>query len=230
MFLMTVRWYTYLDNTNSKQSQSLASTLGTPARANSKPISLHRNVRLVQTCELPEALPSTAHLGVSSASKSRFDPNTAADCITTGIRRIMPHASWSKHLSSTGVKVSPKLSVASTGGTLHHVQVTGPVGDVIESHFGFLGGDKSKTAVIEMAAARVSALCLGIGATHFTRRPTVWVSSSRPRSTLVPTHLTRLRRLGYLRRRCWNGSGARGTILQFRRQYRAARFWRQSSC
>ena len=88
-----------------------------------------------------------------SGFKESLDPNTAADCITTGIRRIMPHASVVKRPLVDGGEGFTKTLVASTGGSLHYAQVIGPVGDVIESHLGFLGGDQSKTAVIEMAAA-----------------------------------------------------------------------------
>jgi glycerate kinase len=88
-----------------------------------------------------------------SGFKESLDPNTAADCITTGIRRIMPHASVVKAPLVDGGEGFTKALVASTGGSIHHVQINGPVGDVIDSHFGFLGGDQSKTAVIEMAAA-----------------------------------------------------------------------------
>ncbi len=40
-----------------------------------------------------------------------------------------------------------------TGGTLHRLTVTGPVGEPLNSFFGFLGGQTARTAVIEMAAA-----------------------------------------------------------------------------
>ncbi len=40
-----------------------------------------------------------------------------------------------------------------TGGSLHKVTITGPVGDPVEAYFGLLGGDKSNSAVLEMAAA-----------------------------------------------------------------------------
>ena len=88
-----------------------------------------------------------------SGFKESLDPNTAADCIITGIHRIMPHASVVKAPLVDGGEGFTKALVASTGGILHHVQVFGPVGDMIQSHFGFLGGEQSKTAVIEMAAA-----------------------------------------------------------------------------
>lgn len=43
--------------------------------------------------------------------------------------------------------------VAATDGSIVACEVIGPVGIPVASHFGFLGGDRPKTAVIEMAAA-----------------------------------------------------------------------------
>jgi len=92
-----------------------------------------------------------------SGFKESLDPNTAADCIVTGIHRIMPHASVVKAPLVDGGEGFTKALVTSTDGSLHDVRVVGPVGDMITSHFGFLGGDNEegskKTAVIEMAAA-----------------------------------------------------------------------------
>jgi glycerate kinase len=88
-----------------------------------------------------------------SGFKESLDPNTAADCIVTGIHRIMPHATVVKAPLVDGGEGFTKALVTSTEGNLHHVQVVGPVGELIESYFGFLGGEQSTTAVIEMAAA-----------------------------------------------------------------------------
>nr|WP_322505958.1 glycerate kinase [Chroococcidiopsis cubana] len=46
-----------------------------------------------------------------------------------------------------------KALVTVTGGTLHHLTVAGPVGQPVDSYFGFLGNTQTKTAVLEMAAA-----------------------------------------------------------------------------
>lgn len=43
--------------------------------------------------------------------------------------------------------------VATTGGRIIHCEVIGPIGEPIHSHYGFLGGDRHKIAVVEMAAA-----------------------------------------------------------------------------
>jgi glycerate 2-kinase len=40
-----------------------------------------------------------------------------------------------------------------TGGELRSVQITGPTGEPVDSHFGILGGDKASTAVVGVAAA-----------------------------------------------------------------------------
>jgi glycerate kinase len=40
-----------------------------------------------------------------------------------------------------------------TGGKLHRLQVTGPIGEPVDSHFGILGSGEARTAVLEMAAA-----------------------------------------------------------------------------
>ena len=46
-----------------------------------------------------------------------------------------------------------KALVGVTGGRLHDLTVTGPVGEPVSSHYGFLGGPGERTAVLEMAAA-----------------------------------------------------------------------------
>ena len=48
--------------------------------------------------------------------------------------------------------------VEATGGTLHPLVVRGPLGDSVQAAWGRLGGEKSDTAIIEMA--RASGLCL----------------------------------------------------------------------
>lgn len=65
----------------------------------------------------------------------------------------MPHATIVKAPLVDGGEGFTKALVTSTGGELNHLEVVGPVGDMVQSHFGFLGGEQSETAVIEMAAA-----------------------------------------------------------------------------
>ena len=47
----------------------------------------------------------------------------------------------------------PMALINATGGSMHPVRVTGPVGQPVEAFFGMLGGRARRTAVIEMAAA-----------------------------------------------------------------------------
>ena len=85
-----------------------------------------------------------------SGFKESLEPDVAADCIEKGILRVLPNAIVRKVPLVDGGEGFTRGLVTATQGTLHHLEVTGPVGQPIESHFGFLGGGM-KTAVIEMA-------------------------------------------------------------------------------
>lgn len=88
-----------------------------------------------------------------SGFKESLGADEVADCIATGVTRVLPDAKIQKAPLVDGGEGFTQALVAATGGTLHHLTVTGPVGQPVESHFGFLGGTESKTAVLEMAAA-----------------------------------------------------------------------------
>ncbi|CAI0646347.1 unnamed protein product [Colletotrichum noveboracense] len=91
-----------------------------------------------------------------SGFKGSLQPEVAADCIEAGILSVMPDASVRKVPLVDGGEGFTSALVSATGGTLHPVVVTGPVGAPIASFFGILGSkslDEPKTAVIEMAAA-----------------------------------------------------------------------------
>jgi len=88
-----------------------------------------------------------------SGFKESLGADEVADCIATGVLRTVPDAQIQKAPLVDGGEGFTKSLVAATGGTLHHVIVTGPVGQPVESHIGFLGGSDRKTAVLEMAAA-----------------------------------------------------------------------------
>ncbi|MFN6516339.1 MAG: glycerate kinase [Nostoc sp. CreGUA01] len=88
-----------------------------------------------------------------SGFKESLDAEQVADCIATGITRVFPDVNICKAPLVDGGEGFTKTLVAATGGTLHHLEVTGPVGKKVQSHFGFLGGTTKKTAVLEMAAA-----------------------------------------------------------------------------
>ena len=85
--------------------------------------------------------------------KESLAPDEVADCIAAGILRALPEAEIKKAPLVDGGEGFAKALVNATGGTLHHVTVTGPVGRHIQAHYGFLGSPGPKTAVLEMASA-----------------------------------------------------------------------------
>jgi glycerate 2-kinase len=88
-----------------------------------------------------------------SGFKESLAAEQVADCIATGILRVLQDVHIRKAPLVDGGEGFTKALVGATGGTLHTLQVTGPVGELVDSHFGFLGGTRQPTAVLEMAAA-----------------------------------------------------------------------------
>ena len=88
-----------------------------------------------------------------SGFKESLEAEEVAARIVDGILRAMPGAVISRAPMADGGEGFTKALVEATGGSLRPVTVTGPVGVPVEAHFGFLGGDGPRTAVIEMAAA-----------------------------------------------------------------------------
>jgi glycerate kinase len=88
-----------------------------------------------------------------SGFKESLEVDEVANCIEAGILRVFPSAQIHKAPLVDGGEGFSKALVAATDGTLHELTVTGPVGQPVNSHFGFLGGTEVKTAVLEMAAA-----------------------------------------------------------------------------
>ncbi|AFZ30832.1 glycerate kinase [Gloeocapsa sp. PCC 7428] len=88
-----------------------------------------------------------------SGFKESLEADQVADCIATGVLRALPDAEIQKAPLVDGGEGFTKALVAATDGTLHNITVTGPVGQPVASHFGFLGNTQVKTAVLEMAAA-----------------------------------------------------------------------------
>ena len=89
-----------------------------------------------------------------SGFKESLEAEEVADCIEAGVLRALPGAEILKAPMVDGGEGFTKTLVNATGGTLHELTVTGPVGAPVESYFGILGGDGGpRTAVLEMAAA-----------------------------------------------------------------------------
>lgn len=87
-----------------------------------------------------------------SGFKESLMADAVADCIEKGVRRIISDANICKIPVVDGGEGFAKILIDSTQGSLMHVQTTGPVNQPVQSHFGFLGGEKKKTAILEMAA------------------------------------------------------------------------------
>jgi glycerate kinase len=88
-----------------------------------------------------------------SGFKESLGASEVAEHIATGVLRVMPDAQVLKAPMVDGGEGFTEALVRATGGTTHGVRVTGPVGEPVDSFFGFLGGRACRTAVIEMAAA-----------------------------------------------------------------------------
>ncbi|MEJ7840477.1 MAG: glycerate kinase [Rubrobacter sp.] len=90
-----------------------------------------------------------------SGFKESLEADEVADRIEVGILRVVPEAEVLKAPMVDGGEGFTKALVAATNGVLCEISVSGPVGEPVESFYGFLGedGDGPKTAVLEMAAA-----------------------------------------------------------------------------
>ena len=89
-----------------------------------------------------------------SGFKESLEAGPVADAIAEGVLRSLPGAEIRKAPMVDGGEGFARALVEATGGTLHHVDATGPIGEPVEAHFGLLGGEEGpRTAVLEMAAA-----------------------------------------------------------------------------
>jgi glycerate 2-kinase len=87
-----------------------------------------------------------------SGFKESLMADVVANSIEKGIRRIVQNANIHKIPVADGGEGFAQILINSTNGTIHHVETTGPIGQKVQSHFGFLGGEEHKTAILEMAA------------------------------------------------------------------------------
>jgi glycerate 2-kinase len=87
-----------------------------------------------------------------SGFKESLDPVEAANCIEKGILRALPNAIVQKVPLVDGGEGTVQAIVTATNGRVIPILVRGPIGELVESHFGLLG-DRPDTVVIEMAAA-----------------------------------------------------------------------------
>ncbi len=88
-----------------------------------------------------------------SGFKESLGAREVGNAITQGIRRVWNAVEIQELPLVDGGEGFTKALVEVTGGELHSLTVTGPVGDPVEACFGFLGGENRKTAILEMAMA-----------------------------------------------------------------------------
>lgn len=88
-----------------------------------------------------------------SGFKESLSAEEVAEHIAEGVLRVMPGARVLKAPMADGGEGFTAALVNATGGRLHPVTVTGPLGQPVQASFGLLGGRIERTAVIEMAAA-----------------------------------------------------------------------------
>ncbi|KAI8943518.1 hypothetical protein NX059_001515 [Plenodomus lindquistii] len=89
-----------------------------------------------------------------SGFKESLGPEQVADAIETGVRKVLDRNSviLRKLPLHDGGEGFARALVAAHGGTITEMTVTGPIGQPVASHLGFVGADQ-KTAVLDMAAA-----------------------------------------------------------------------------
>lgn len=88
-----------------------------------------------------------------SGFKESLGVSEVIEAMAAGVERAAPGATILRAPMVDGGEGFTQTLVELTGGSLHPVEVTGPVGAKVEAFVGFLGGAAVRTAVIEMAAA-----------------------------------------------------------------------------
>ncbi len=102
--------------------------------------------------------PPLTVLVAPSGLKEALSAPAVTRAIAAGVRRAIPGARILEVPMVDGGEGFTEALVERTGGTLHRLRVTGPVGVPVDAAFGLLGGDKRSTAIIEVAAAAGLAL------------------------------------------------------------------------
>ncbi|MGI5198755.1 glycerate kinase [Streptomyces sp. CA-288835] len=85
-----------------------------------------------------------------SGFKESLSAEAAADAIAAGVRRVLPDAELDLVPLVDGGEGTAAALAAATEGRVITLSATGPVGEILGTHFALLGG--GDTAVVEMAA------------------------------------------------------------------------------
>ncbi|MEU4316127.1 glycerate kinase [Nocardia sp. NPDC024068] len=88
-----------------------------------------------------------------SGFKESLDAGPVAYAIAAGVRRVLPGVHVDLAPIADGGEGTAAMLAATTGGTLHPLEVTGPTGAPVRSHWARLGPVAPDTAVVEVAAA-----------------------------------------------------------------------------
>ena len=99
------------------------------------------NLKQVRQARQPKAF---TVLVAPSGFKESLGAREVSEHIATGILRVMPEARVLKAPMVDGGEGFTEALVEATGGALRTVRVTGPVGEPVDSFFGFLGGRARK--------------------------------------------------------------------------------------
>jgi glycerate kinase len=83
--------------------------------------------------------------------KESLGSSELASAIARGVRRVLPDAQLDVLPLTDGGEGFTEALVDATLGTMHRLEVTGPVGQRVAAHYGILGD--GETAVLEMASA-----------------------------------------------------------------------------
>lgn len=88
-----------------------------------------------------------------SGFKESLGAREVTDAIAEGVRAAMPGARILRAPMADGGEGFTEALVDATGGQMQRLRVTGPLGESLDSFYGWLGTPGPRTAVIEMAAA-----------------------------------------------------------------------------
>ena len=86
----------------------------------------------------------------SDSFKGSVSSMGVADLLEQGIRRVAPDCAVRKFAIADGGEGTVEAIVSATQGQIREVEVSGPLGDTVTAHYGFIGED---TAILEMAEA-----------------------------------------------------------------------------
>lgn len=100
------------------------------------------------------ALPVPQRILVApSGFKESLGAEPVAHAIAAGLRRVLPGVHVDLAPIADGGEGTAAMLATATGGTLHHLEVAGPVGTPLRAQWARLGYPAAQTAVVEVAAA-----------------------------------------------------------------------------